>query len=419
MNFFKCFFILFLLLIPAISAAAGFRIGEQGAAAMGKANAVTASINDVTAVFFNPAALTSLKGSWISAGGTLISPSTDYKNTIGLESSKEPQIFYPPNFYAGTYLKDKKIALGLGIYAPFGLGSKWSDTGPFRYEATYTDLKVFNINPTIAYKINPVVSIGGGINYQKLFVTYDKQNPWSAFGGTTDGKAHLTGEGSGLGYNFGILFSPTEKFQIGIAYRSRIQIDINGYLELSNINGASPLSTFGSSQFKSDVSLPLDLPDILFFGIAYKLFDRLTVEFDFDWTGWSSFKQLKFDYADEKPPFLTDTITKKNWRNVLAFRAGLEYSFNDNLKARAGYAYDPNPVPEDTFEPRITDSNRHQLTIGNGYTFGRFIVDLAYMAVFFEKRNITNNEIDTPSMDVNGTYKSFSHLVGANISYNF
>ncbi len=372
-----------LIICPALSMASGFRIGEQGAAAMGKANAVAASIDDVTAVYFNPAGLTSLKENWISAGGTLISPSTDYTSQAGLESSKEPQIFYPPNFYAGTYLEDKKLAIGFGVYVPFGLGSKWSNIGPLRYEATETDLKVFNFNPTIAYRFNSAISIGGGINYEKLFVTYDKQNPWPAFGGTADGKTHLTGNGTGWGYNLGILFSPTEKIQIGIAYRSRVHIDINGDVELSDINGASLLSTFGGSQFKSDVSLPLDLPDTLFVGIAYKLFDRLTVEFDFDWTGWSSYKQLKFDYADERPPFLTDTIRRKDWKNVLAFRTGLEYSLSDKFKVRAGYAFDPNPVPKDTFEPRITDSDRHQLTIGNGYTFGRFIFDVAYMAVFF------------------------------------
>ena len=419
MKLFNCFFTLFLLLIPSISTAAGFRIGEQGAAAMGRANAVTASITDATAVYFNPAAMTSLKGNWISAGGTLISPSTNYTSQAGLESTKDAQIFYPPNLYAGTYLEDKNLAFGFGIYAPFGLGAKWSDIGPLRYEATYTDLKVFNINPTIAYRFNSTISIGGGINYEKLFVTYDKQNPWSAFGGTADGKTHLTGEGTGWGYNFGIQISPIEKIKIGIAYRSRVHFDIKGDVELSNINGASPLSAFGSSQFKSDVSLPLDLPDTLFVGIAYKLLDQLIIEFDFDWTGWSSYKELTFDYADERPPFLTNTTTRKSWKDVLAFRTGLEYSLSDKFKVRAGYAFDPNPVPEDTFEPRITDSDRHQLTIGSGYTFGRFIVDVAYMAVFFEKRTIAGNTVGNPSTDANGTYESFSHLLGLNISYQF
>ena len=399
--------------------AAGFRIGEQGATAMGRANAVTASINDVTAVYFNPAALTSLNANWISVGATLIAPSTDYANPASSGTSKETQLFYPPNLYAGTYLKDKNLALGLGVYAPFGLGSKWSDTGIFRYEATYTDLKVFNLNPSVAYRFNSSVSIGGGINYEKLFVTYDKQNPWSAFGGTSDGKTHLTGNGAGWGYNFGILLSPTEKINIGLAYRSRIHFNIHGDVEISDINGVSPQSVFGGAYFKSDVYLPLDLPDILLVGIAYKFFDQLIIEFDLDWTGWRSFKQLKFDYSDEKPPFLVDTTIRKDWGNALALRLGFEYSINDTFKARAGYAFDHAPLPEDTFEPRVTDSNRHQITIGSGHILGRFIFDVAYMAVFFEKRTIANNKVGNPFTDINGTYKSFSHLLGVNLSYNF
>lgn len=415
----KWLMIIVFMICPASSMAAGFRIGEQGAAAMGKANAVAATIEDASAIYFNPAAMTSLMGNWISLGGTLISPSTDYTSQAGIESIKKAQIFSPPNFYAGTHLADKKLAIGFGVYVPFGLGSNWSDTGPFRYEATFTDLKVFNFNPSIAYRFNSAVSIGGGINYEKLSVTFDKQNPWSAFGGTADGKTHLTGDGTGWGYNLGILISPFEKMKIGISYRSRVHFNINGDVEISNINGAAPLSAFGSSQFRSDVQLSLDLPDTLLVGIAYKLFDRLTVEFDFDWTGWRSFNQLKFDYADERPPFLTDTISRKDWRNVLAFRIGIEYLFNESFKLRSGYAFDPDPVPEETFEPRITDSNRHQLTVGSGYAFGRFIVDAAYMAVFFEKRTITNNTVGTPFTNINGTYKSFSHLLGTNISYNF
>lgn len=405
--------------MPSLSSAAGFRIGEQGAAAMGRANAVTASIYDISAIYFNPAALTSLKGNSISLGATMIAPTTTYTSPNKLAARKENQLFNLPNFYIGSYWEEKKLAYGFGFYVPFGLGSKWSDTGPFRYEATYTDLKVLNFNPSVAYRLNPYISIGAGINYEKIFVTYNKQNPWTIFGGIADGKTDITGDGSGLGYNLGVQFSPTEKIKIGIAYRSRVNIEIRGSVKISDISGSAPLSAFGSSDYISDVSLPLNLPDTLSIGLSYQLFDRFIMEFDLDWTGWTSYKNLQFNYTDEKPPFLTDTTIQKKWKNVLAFRTGFEYSFNENIKARGGYAFDPNPVPEDTFEPRITDSNRHQLAIGTGFIFGKFVVDIAYMALFFENRTISNNDIGSPLTNVNGTYKSFSHLTGANISYLF
>lgn len=420
MHIFKYICFLLIVLFPSISMAAGFRIGEQGAAAMGRANAATASVDDVSAVYFNPAALTSLKKRWVfSAGGTLILPSSDYTNTDGVNSSKKSQIFTLPNLYIGKFLEEKNLAFGFGINVPFGLGTKWSDTGSFRYEATETAVTAINFNPTVAYRFGSTLSLGFGVDFQKLFVTYDKQNPWPVFGGSTDGKTHLSGESTGWGYNLGVLLTPSDKMKIGITYRSRVHHDIKGDVELTNINGALPLSVFGSSQYKTGASLPLDLPDVLGAGVSYKISDRLMVEFDLDWTGWSSYKQLSFDYAVEKAPFLTDKIIRKDWKDVLAYRAGFEYSYNDDLKLRWGYAYDTNPVPDSTFEPRITDSNRHQLTFGGGYRFGKFLIDAAYMAVFFEKRSISGSTIGSPYTDINGTYKSIVHLTGFNLTYIF
>lgn len=410
--------ILAFLATPSFSIAAGFRIGEQGAAAMGRANAVTAGIDDVSAVHFNPAALTTLKKSWVSIGSTVIVPSTDYINPLGNSSSKENQFFYPPNFYVGKFFKEKQLALGFGVNIPFGLGSKWSNTGPFRYEATYTDLKVINFNPSVAYRFNSIISVGAGLNYEKLFVTFDKQNPWQVFGGEMDGKTHLSGEGTGLGYNLGILFSPTGKIKIGIAYRSRVHFDVRGEVELTRISGTTPLLVFGSSRFRSDVSLPIDLPDTLSAGVAYQISDGLTIEFDLDWTGWSSYKELKFNYTDERPPFLEDTAIQKSWKDVTAYRIGLEYHFNKNIKGRGGYAFDPGPIPGKTFEPRSPGSDRHQLAVGSGLVLGKFVFDIAYMAVFLKNR-VIENDIGEPITNIDGEYKSFCHLVGTNVSYKF
>jgi long-subunit fatty acid transport protein len=52
--------------------AGGFAIDEQGAAAMGRANAFSAQADDPSALFYNPAGIGQLEGTEISVGTTFI-----------------------------------------------------------------------------------------------------------------------------------------------------------------------------------------------------------------------------------------------------------------------------------------------------------------------------------------------------------
>src|SRR5512143_3819169 len=65
--------VLLVLLFAAASAnAAGFRLPEAGAKAMGMGFAFTAQADDPSAIYFNPAGLTQLDGQNVMVGGTYI-----------------------------------------------------------------------------------------------------------------------------------------------------------------------------------------------------------------------------------------------------------------------------------------------------------------------------------------------------------
>ena len=155
----------FLGLAP-FAQSSGFLIYEHGAAAMGMAGAFVSIANNATAVFHNPAGMAWLQGTQVSLGGTFIIP----KGSLSLPNWPDPtyknvdqldQTFLAPNFYL-THKFGDKVAAGIGVFAPYGLGTKWPTKYPLRYLGTSTEMQTILVNPAISYKVNENLAFGGG-----------------------------------------------------------------------------------------------------------------------------------------------------------------------------------------------------------------------------------------------------------------
>ncbi len=167
--------LLVLLFTASTSFAAGFRIPEAGAKAMGMGFAFTAQADDPSAIYYNPAGLTQLKGNNIMVGATYVAlerrgvhgdDAADRRRDRASESQKSLDFLIPNAYYTHT-TSDGYIAYGVGIFSPFGLGQEYENknTSIFRNQITQIDLQTVVVNPTIAFKINEYLSVGAGIDY--------------------------------------------------------------------------------------------------------------------------------------------------------------------------------------------------------------------------------------------------------------
>ena len=83
-----------------------------------------------------------------------------------------PQVFY-------TYTASgAPLSFGLGVYAPYGGNMSWPQDTGFRSVAISGNLKYITINPVVAVKLMPTLSIGGGamFNYGDISM-YQGLNP--------------------------------------------------------------------------------------------------------------------------------------------------------------------------------------------------------------------------------------------------
>lgn len=419
--------LLVLLFTASTSFAAGFRLPEAGVKAMGMGFAFTAQADDPSAIYFNPAGLTQLKGQNVMLGVTYVRENgAEFTGTTPIspgpgETQKDLNFYIPNAFYTRT-TNSGNVAYGIGIFAPFGLGQEYNNrnTSIFRNQITKIDLQTIVINPTIAFKIGEILSIGFGIDW--MYGTAElAKTPVIPIAGTPNlYNLDLEGNGDAWGYNFGILLKPSPNLRIGASYRSPFRLEIkDGDVEIRNINSTVPFlpggftaaQFFGGTSFDTKGNATIKMPATFALGAAYTA-GRLTVEADADWTFWHSFSSLPIDIKDNRGALLPDTDAPKKWKDVVAVRVGAEYRVTEPLALRAGFVYDPSPVPAETMGPELPDATRLNYMIGAGYKIGKVTIDVAGMYIDKFDRTVTNPQFS-------GTWSGNAWLAGLDVSYNF
>lgn len=410
--------------------ASGFHNPTFGALGFAQGSAFSARADDASAIVYNPAGLTQLERPQLSLGTSFIYGTVDYHGD-GISDKMDAFTIVPNMFFASPIVEDK-LAAGLGITVPYGLGGGWEEDGFSRYTITDFFLSIININPTLTYKPFSFLSVGVGLDY--YYANTDLENrlniglinasltgtPIDA--NTSDGFQDFDDlHGDGLGYNIGILWNITERNSVGISFRSKADLDLKGKTKFSNLSGAIA-EVFGSDSFSTQTKTRATLPEMLTFGYAYRHGDRWSIEADIQWTNWSRFDVLNFNFNPTNSLLEASNKNVRNWDNTLGFALGGEYKLNEAIKLRGGYFFHESPVPSDTFEPAIAQSSRHGLTTGIGYSWGKKLntwIDLAYGAVFYENRKVNNTVGDAVLGPIDGDYDTVSHIGLINFNYQF
>ena len=440
--------ILVVLMFAATSAmAGGFRLPEAGAKAMGMGFAFTAQADDPSAIYFNPAGIIQLDGqnlklgvTYVKQNGGTFTGTTPLTGGASITETQKDLDFFVPNLF-WTRKASPDFAYGVGIFAPFGLGQEYENRAAsiFRNQITKVDLMTLVVNPTVAWRVNEVFTLGVGIDFMYGKATLEKAGVVNIGAPLNIFQLDLDGDGTAWGYNFGALIEPTKSVQIGIAYRSPFRLKIkDGDVDLFDINNTVPFvppgltagQIFGGpptftavSSYSTKGSTTINMPATLDMGVAYIL-DRLTLEVDASWTFWSAYKELNID-IENNTPLLPDSPSAKNWKDVVGIYVGGEYRVTDPLALRLGFRYDPTPVPAETMGPELPDADKLYYCAGLGYKFRNWTFDLAYMYVDKKDRTVDNqtpNGVPTPlnyGTGFNGTWTGDAHLVALDIGYRF
>ena len=184
--------------------AAGFRIPEISTVGTGTSNALVANDTEIGALAYNPAAMSFHKGKALNAGILNINYDLEVTPTgsTKTDTTGEDTFFVPNLFFMAEGSNGKSF--GLAINAPFGLETGYK-AGTFPVfgaisadglEPSLSRIKMVNVSPNIAFKIDDTSSVSIGLDYFNVKeLVFDTQ------------AAFVSGAGRDFGLNFGAGFS--------------------------------------------------------------------------------------------------------------------------------------------------------------------------------------------------------------------
>ena len=348
-------------------------------------------VGSVDSIFRNPAWMSVARSNKVQFGGILFMPSVKaesnnaFINTSGKPSSasedSNANLFLVPEIGIVDKINDK-LVFGIGAFGVSGLGTDYNGKGPQQpFPAFYnmrTTLQFLRIIPALSYQINPMISVGAGIDFAygslDMNATLPTSSGLESFGG---GQSTALGIGGQLGvaFNFGNLV------YAGLSYQTPVSMT---YRHVFDFQGASQHHFTGSFQ-----DLKLEQPQELAFGVGIAPTNKWNVGADVRWINWSN--------ADGYKDF--------GWKDQWVFALGTSYKLTPKLTLRAGFNYARSPIRSNNF-----GSNRSQTTAAyiSGYPFSQYAIDFFNLYGF--------PAITEEAVTVGGSYQ-FTNSFGVSLAY--
>jgi long-chain fatty acid transport protein len=374
------------------ASANAFVLNDFSAKATGRGDATIATSSDGSAIVYNVAGIASQTGFNFYVGASVIKVDASFDNSAdGRNTETDSPAAVTPGAYLTARVHDM-VVVGLGFHTPFGSKIIWPASSPAADEVREQALRTYFITPSIGLnldKVLPGLQVGAGVDLVPATVEL-KQD---IFFGDTRGNATLGGNGFGVGGRVGVMYR-TPSVSLGAHYRSEVKIDFEGD---GDFDVAEPFR----SQLPPDgeIETSITLPQSLGLGMAVRPSDRIEVEANLVWMGWSSFDELVVDL-----PGGSQLVSPRRYQDEYSVRLGAEWKAVPNkLDLRVGYMYDPSPIPKEYLTAALPDINRHDLTAGFTYHMGNFNVDLGFLWV-------TPGEKDTGEAPNMPTYKGTYNL---------
>ena len=403
------------------AAASGFMVRENSAESLATAYGGNGSrADEASTVFNNPAGMMHLKGDEVQLGAAVVFPSIRFDGSATVFGSAIPgnnggnggQIAGIPHLY-GVFTINDRLKAGLAITAPFGNTINYNPLFSGRHLAVKTAAISVDINPSLAYRLNDWLSVGGGVSAQ--YFKFEETSAIAQFlipgVGGPDAVSLFKGDDWAYGYNLGLLAEPSSDTRIGLTYRSKIAHNPEGTLSFT---GASPLLGLKDG---AATAHKLNVPATIGLSLTRDITPSWSLGADVQFSQWSTLKDVTITSANPT------VVSKQGYEDSWMVALGATYQASDRLTWRGGVAWDQSPVVDKFRLVGVPDADRIEVGFGLGYRLtDSMSIDGAYAHYFSAEhasmnRSINNTDPVTGAIVLNGRYTNGLDYVAISLRY--
>lgn len=363
---------------PGAAHAGGFYLQEQSVRGAGRAFSGEVADQGAASLWWNPAAIGGVQGGDAHIGFSAILPrgNVDNYNTViqrpgqpfapvgGDQRSRNPiNNGYLPTG-AVAYGITPQIAVGLALTSPYSFTTDYDASSWARYTADKTELRTYDIQPSIAFQPMEGLSIGAALNIEYSKASLGNYLPNLA-PGSTDGHQELTGDGWDFGWSAGAQYV-TGPVSLGVAYKSGIKHNLKGTMTVEGLQG--PLAgRNGVIEAEAAFRTPWQLS----FGGRFAVNDKLTLNAQATRFGWSDFDAITLTGG-------VNLVLPEDYRDTWAVGGGFDLALDPRWTVRGGIQFDQTPTQDGHRDARVPDGDRWNFAAGASYAFSpAFTIDAA------------------------------------------
>jgi long-chain fatty acid transport protein len=404
--------------------AGGILIYEAGQEGNGLANAGAAALaTDPSVLMSNPAGLTELAGTQISANAQVIlgdlTFSRDSHNQFnGNEGGNALQYLPGASFFISHQI-DERSAIGFGMYGNFGLALDYDDDWAGRYFNQEAAIIGVSFQPTLAHKFTDDLSIGIGPRIMYAYYRNETaiNNNLLGLRDSPDGQLEYKDTDVGAGINFGLLYRLSERTRIGLAYTSKIDLEFKDGPSVRKVD--NPIINAALRRLDVDsLELDMSVPQTVLLSIAHDLDPQWKLLGSLGWQDWSEFGDIGVE-VDANAAAVSRTADRK-YKDTWHASLGAQYQATSKLRWSMGLGYDSSAVDD---KDRTVDNpmgEAWRLATGFNYKVDEGLdLHAAYTLVWMGDMDVEQTK-SRSGETLSGSYRNSAlHIIGGGATWRF
>jgi long-chain fatty acid transport protein len=450
------------LLLPASAEASAYYFADAGTRAIGRGGAFVAGANDLSAQYYNPAALIRLRQTqaMFNISGVdqyvYFQRAADDGTSEPFEASQnEGRFMVIPAFGVASRFGLERTTFAFGLYTPFAPDMRYPAEGAQRYTQIDSLIWQFTVGPSMAHRFTDWLCVGAGIGWTVIRVEQELALTTDSTGLNSDDPqfdvnvALKAWDRFIFNWNAGLLIQPHDQWSIGLSVNPPMHIEARGSLT-TDFTGNILATNFDGTRFSDDdIRMLMNLPLILRGGVQFEPTTRSRVELAGVWEGWSVFEEALVTDLDlnirhnpdsmllqEDAVVTNDIHLVANYEDSWSVRLGGEYDFGEHLTWRLGGFYEKTGVPLATQGVGLVDGNKWALATGGTWSTRKVNFDLSLARSFIARRDIVDSQVaqlilkvdpfDPTASEVingkivgNGFFESYLTFVSAGLTMKF